>query len=186
MSDLGLNRRHLAGALLAGSAGLALAAGPAAAQKAGEGELSSRLKLMEDRAALKHLVDTFSNLADVKDIDTQVKLFTEDATVESRTAGQPGSSFKGREELAAAFGGFLAQFHTVYHINGQQTVEIDGDTATGTAYCLVVLIRDENGTQVQRTSGVRYDDRYVRQDGTWLIAGRTSHFEWTEISETPT
>ena len=40
---------------------------------------------------------------------------------------------------------FLAGFETVYHINGQQTVSIQGDKATGTAYCLVVLIGGQNG-----------------------------------------
>jgi hypothetical protein len=95
------------------------------------------------------------------------------------------SSFTGREALAKAFGGFLAQFDTVYHMNGQQTVVLSGDEATGTAYCLVVLIGEIDGKVMQRTSGVRYEDRYVRQDGVWLIAGRTSHFEWNEMTELP-
>ena len=184
MAESILNRRHLTAAFLAGSAGLALATRPVAAQQAGD-DLTSRIAALEDQAALKRLVDTFSNLADIKDIETQVLLFTEDATVESWSGGQRGSSFTGRAALAEAFGGFLAQFSTVYHINGQQTVEIEGDAAIGTAYCLVVLVREEDGKVIRRTSGVRYDDRYVRQDGTWLISGRTSHFEWTEITEGP-
>lgn len=184
MTETTLNRRNIAAAFLAGSAGLALASRPAAAQQTNAG-LVDRIAFLEDRAALKQLVDTFSNLADTKEIDAQVLLFTEDATVESWTDGQQGSSYTGRAELAEAFGGFLAQFSTVYHINGQQTVQIDGDSATGTAYCLVVLIREEDGKTIRRTSGVRYDDRYTRQDGKWLIAGRTSHFEWTNTTETP-
>ena len=38
----------------------------------------------EDQLALKRLVDTFSNLADVKDVKTQMDLFTDDAEVHSR------------------------------------------------------------------------------------------------------
>jgi hypothetical protein len=60
------------------------------AQTRPEGDLRVRLERMEDQAALKNLVDTFSNLADVKDVDRQVLLFTEDATVESRTGDAPG------------------------------------------------------------------------------------------------
>lgn len=140
---------------------------------------------MEDRAELKRLVDTFSNLADRKDIAKQVELFTPDATVESWAEGKRSSSLKGRNEIAKTFGQFLSGFSTVYHMNGQQTVEIDGDSATGTAYTLVILISRTDGKVVRRTSGVRYDDRYRRQDGKWLIAARTSHFEWTTIEEEP-
>ncbi|WP_313392160.1 nuclear transport factor 2 family protein [Sphingobium yanoikuyae] len=155
---------------------------PAAAQ---DTDLAARIGKLEDEAALKRLVDTFSNLADRKDIDTQVTLFTEDATVDSWVDGKKGSSLKGRAELASAFGGFLAQFSTVYHMNGQQTVTIQGDEATGTAYCLVVLVSQSDGKTIRRTSGVRYDDRYERRNGQWLIAARTSHFEWTAIEELP-
>ncbi|WP_221997997.1 nuclear transport factor 2 family protein [Rhizobium laguerreae] len=135
--------------------------------------IEQKLQALEDRAALKTLVDTFSNLADTKDVTAQVLLFTEDATVSSVSSGQPGSSFKGRKEIGDAFAGYLANFETVYHINGQQTVELNGDTATGTAYCLVVLIADEAGKKIKNTSGVTYHDEYVRGDGKWLIAKRT-------------
>lgn len=147
--------------------------------------LDARISRIEDEAAIKRLVDTFSNLADRKDIDTQVMLFTDDATVQSWVDGKPAPALKGRNELAKAFSGFLAQFTTVYHINGQQSVTINGDEATGTAYCLVVLISKTEGKAVHRTIGVRYDDRYVRENGKWLIADRTSHFEWTTIQEYP-
>ena len=40
---------------------------------------------VEDQLALKRLVDTFSNLADVKDVDSQILLFTEDAEVVSKS-----------------------------------------------------------------------------------------------------
>jgi ketosteroid isomerase-like protein len=83
------------------------------------------------------LVDTFSNLADQKEVQ-KILLFTEDATVESVTDAKPSSSLKGREQIAKAFAAYLANFATVYHINGQQTVELRGDTATGVSYSLVV------------------------------------------------
>src|SRR3954466_9374411 len=89
--------------------------------------LAQRVQRLEDGAALKRLVDTFSNLADVKDIDQQVLLFTEEATVESRTGDAPGNPMKGRKQICDTFRSFLAGFETVYHINGQQTVSIEGD-----------------------------------------------------------
>lgn len=39
--------------------------------------IEERLTRIEDKLAIKALVDTFSNLADTKEIDQQVMLFTE-------------------------------------------------------------------------------------------------------------
>ena len=137
------------------------------------------IQKIADRMALKDLVDTFSNLADTKEIDEQVQLFTEDAEVISYQGEKQTSHLTGRKELAERFKAFLNQFTTVYHINGQQTVKIDGNKATGIAYAQVVLVSENNGKKIMRTQGVRYNDEYVRQNGRWLISKRTSHFEWT-------
>lgn len=140
----------------------------------------ARLKALEDRAELKALVDTFSNLADGKEIAEQVLLFTPDAEVESYFGYRLVSKLHGREEIAKAFGGYLSQFDVVYHMNGQQTVELQGDHATGTSYCLVVLIGTRDGKQTRETSGVIYHDVYVRTNGGWLISKRTSRFTWQD------
>ena len=52
-------------------------------------DLATRIKLIEDRIALKELVDVFSNLADQKETEKQTFLFTENATVETLVNGQP-------------------------------------------------------------------------------------------------
>ena len=135
---------------------------------------------IKDKLELKELVDVFSNLADTKQIAEQVQLFTEDATVDSYRDGKLVSSLKGRKELEERFGAFLNLFEVVYHMNGQQVVTIDGDKATGVCYCQVVLIRADNGTRSISTQGVRYNDEYVRRNGRWMIARRTSNFVWTD------
>lgn len=45
---------------------------------------------VEDRADLRTLIDTFAILADRKEIQEQVLLFTEDATVDSYVGGYLG------------------------------------------------------------------------------------------------
>jgi negative regulator of replication initiation len=144
---------------------------------------AKNMKEIEDKLALKELVDTFSVLADKKETQKQTLLFTEDATVESFSDGQPTSSLKGRKQIGETFASFLNNFETVYHINGQQTVTINGDKATGVSYCLVTLIGDENGKKMKSTMGVIYNDEYVRQNGNWLIAKRRSNFAWREKQE---
>ena len=133
---------------------------------------------VEDQLALKRLVDTFSILADVKDVKGQLELFTDDAEVISK-AGDQVFTTKGKQQIGDAFSGFLALFEVVYHLNGQQTVDISGDTATGISYSHVTLI----GGGRKQQSGVRYRDTYVKQDGRWLIKKRESDFMFTTNEE---
>ncbi len=145
--------------------------------------IEQRIQRLEDQVALKRLVDTFANLADNKDVASQMLLFTEDATVNTYFGDTLFASMTGRDEISQVFSGFLANFETVYHINGQMTVEVDGDHATADHYCQVVLISQDGEKQLKNTNGVIYKDEYVRIEGKWLIAKRVARFTWRDISE---
>jgi hypothetical protein len=145
--------------------------------------LQKRISDIEDRIALKELVDTFSILADKKDVKAQTLLFTPTATVETFVNGNRVAKLTGRKEMEDAFGAFLKNFETVYHFNGQQTVKINGDKASGTSYCMVTLIGIENGKKMKTSIGVYYQDEYVRENNRWLIAKRTSVFDWQDKQE---
>lgn len=145
--------------------------------------LEQRIQHMEDQAAIKRVVDTFSNLADVKDIATQMLLFTQDATVETYFGDTLFAAMHGREEIGKTFSSFIANFEIMYHMNGQLTIDIDGDRATSNHYCLVFLIYGADGKKFKNTNGVTYQDEYVRRDGKWLIAKRVSRFAWRDVGE---
>src|SRR3954471_7599150 len=153
------------------------------AQKMNSTNNNTAIQAIEDRMALKNLVDTFSTLADQKETGKQTLLFTEDALSETFVNGQVVSSLKGRKQIGEAFGAFLSTFETVYHINGQQTVTLNGDKATGISYCLVTLIGAESGKKMKTTIGAYYTDDFVRQNGNWLIAHRKATFAWQEKKE---
>jgi len=146
-------------------------------------DINQRITEIENRIALKELVDNFSILADKKDITAQMLLFTEDANVETYINGQKVTSLNGRKQIGETFASFLNNFETVYHINGQQVVNINGDNATGTSYCFVTLIGDENGKKMKNTMGVHYQDEFVRVNNQWLIAKRKSTFDWQDRQE---
>lgn len=149
-----------------------------------ENNTASEIKEIQDKMALKELVDTFSVLADRKDTEAQKDLFTTDAVVDSYVGDQKGMSLVGRENIGSAFAAYLKLFDTVYHQNGQQTVTLNGDTAKGISYCLVVLIgKNPEGKRTMTTQGVWYEDEFVRHDGKWLINHRTSHFTWRTEQE---
>ena len=89
-----------------------------------------RIRALEDQAALKRLVDMFSNLADNKKVHEQTFLFTDDAIVQTYFGETALPPLHGRTAIEESWTPILATFDTVYHMNGQFTAEIDGDTAT--------------------------------------------------------
>jgi ketosteroid isomerase-like protein len=146
--------------------------------------LEQRIQQLEDQAAIKRVVDIFANLADVKDVKSQMDLFTEDATVETYFGDTLFASMHGRDEISNVFSGFIANFSALYHMNGQFTVDIDGDKANSTHYCLVVLIsKDAQGKTYKNLNGIIYQDEYARRDGQWLISKRIAHFTWRDMSD---
>ncbi len=153
------------------------------AQKMDNKNLEQRLSVIEDKMAIKYVVDEFSNLADTKEIDRQVMLFTEDGVVESVSNGQASSPLKGREQLKNAFSAFLSNFHTVYHQNGQQTIDLQGNKAEAVNYCRVILIGKQNEKEMKTTLYVIYKDSFVKENGKWLIKHRKSNFVHRESVE---
>lgn len=142
-----------------------------------------RIVELENLRALRELVDTFSILADKKEVWKQTELFTKNATVDSYANGELVSSLKGTKEIGEAFEAFLKNFETVYHMNAQHVVSINGNKAEGTLYCRVDLISSENGKKVNNASAVSYKDEYIFENGQWLIAKRTSTFVWNDRQE---
>lgn len=152
------------------------------AQKMDSKNIEQRIAAIEDKMAIKYVVDEFSNLADTKEIDKQVLLFTEDGVVVSISNGQPGAPLKGREQLKQAFSGFLSNFHTVYHQNGQQTINLQGNKAEAISYCRVILVGKQNEKEMKTTLYTIYKDSFVKENGKWLIKHRTSNFVHREVA----
>ena len=137
-----------------------------------------------EKQALKELVDTFSNLADEKKVAEQMPLFTENAVVNTYIGGKLVFAMTGRAEIEHVFSTFLAPFHTVYHLNGQFTVtDLQADSAAAITYCQVHLVEEKDGKNLMQSHSVRYQDRYVKQDGQWLIAHRVANFMISDTRE---
>lgn len=141
------------------------------------------IKELEDRLALKELIDTISILGDKKDFENQVQLFSENAVSETISEGKTILRLEGRKEMAQAFPKFLQDFETIYHFNGQQVVQIDGDNATGKCYCLITLIAADSGKKIKTTIGATYEDNYIRINNQWLVSKRVGRFMWQDKTE---
>ncbi|EPZ00216.1 nuclear transport factor 2 family protein [Mannheimia haemolytica] len=142
------------------------------------------LQQIQDRLALKDLVDTFSNLADEKKVAEQMPLFTQDAVVNTYISGKLVFEMHGVAEIEQVFTTFLTPFHSVYHLNGQHTVTfIDENNATAINYCAVKLVETKEGKEILHDHSVRYADTYVKQEGKWRIAKRIANFMISESRE---
>jgi hypothetical protein len=136
-----------------------------------------------DRLAIKELIDAYAHDADRREADKQAALFTPDGILENIHT-EPGrkketTMLRGNKELAAGFA-TLKKFEVTMHLNGQSTIQIHGDTATGESYCLAHHIYTENGQRLLMVMGIRYYDTIVRVNGNWLFAKRQLNFDWVD------
>ena len=136
-----------------------------------------------DRLAIRELVDAYAHCADRRDAEGQLALFTEDTHFVVHMDGRdpvPTQDLHGRGSLAPVFDALNAYAVTM-HFNGQSTVEVDGDRATGESYCLAHhLTEAEDGSRTLMVASIRYLDTFVKQDRAWLFAERRLMVNWTD------
>jgi ketosteroid isomerase-like protein len=136
-----------------------------------------------DRLAIRELFDAYAHCADRRDAKGQMALFTEDTrfvVFMDYGSDEPTQELQGRESLAPVFDN-LNIYAVTMHFNGQSTVSLDGDRATGESYCLAHhLSVDEGGQRTMMIASIRYLDEFAKQDGQWLFAERRLMVNWTE------
>lgn len=141
-----------------------------------ETDFNKKINSIEDKMAIRETFDTFSILSDERDFQLQSFLFTENAVVQSYFNGQLVLTFNGRTEIKNGFADFVKNFETLFHLNGQQTIALNGNKANTISYCYVTLVGNENGKKMKTNLGVIYHDEFERVDTKWLIAKRKSFF----------
>ena len=140
-----------------------------------------------DRLAIRELVDSYAQCADRRNAQGQMELFTEDTHfvvyMDARNP-EPTQELHGRQALAPVFDALNAYVATM-HFNGQTTIELDGDRATGESYCLAHhLTQSGDGSRTLMVASIRYLDTFVKHDGLWLFAERRLMVNWTDTRPT--
>jgi uncharacterized protein (TIGR02246 family) len=148
--------------------------------------LEQRLQLVEDELAIRKVITAYSNTQDAHDYDGYVALFAKDGEWASG-----GNTFKGREAIKKMLVGLYGAPPPGYvngesfHISFNADVTVSGDKATAVSRH-VLFMRGSKGEPVPMLSG-RYDDEFVREDGTWKILRRLdtpvmpTAEEWSKI-----
>jgi SnoaL-like domain len=136
-----------------------------------------------DRLAIRELVEAYAHCADRRDAKAQMGLFTADThfvVYMNAKDPKPSQELHSREALAPVFDD-LNRYATTMHFVGQSTIlTLSGARATGEAYTLAHHVTVEAEKRRLMIAALRYDDTFVKQDGTWLFAERKLYVDWIE------
>ena len=135
-----------------------------------------------DRLAIRELVDAYAHCADRREAEGQKALFTEDTHFLVYMNGfgtEPTEDLHGREQLTPVFAA-LKQYDVTMHFNGQSTVTLDGDGATGETCCIAHHVFPGDGGRKIMLAYLRYLDVFAKEDGRWLFAERNLYLEFSD------
>ena len=135
-----------------------------------------------DRVALRELFDAYAHCADRRDAEGQKALFTEDtrfAVYMDGEASEPTYVLEGREALTPVFDD-LNRYEATTHFNGQSTVTIDGNRATGESYTIAHHLYTEDGARKIMIASLRYLDAFTKIEQSWYFAERNLILDWSE------
>jgi ketosteroid isomerase-like protein len=136
-----------------------------------------------DRLAIRELVEAYAHCADRRDAKGQMALFTKDThfvVYMNAKDPKPSQELHSREALAPVFAD-LNHYDATTHFVGQSTIfTLNGDRATGEAYCLAHHVKVDGGKRRLMIASLRYLDTFAKSDGAWLFAQRLLHVDWLE------
>jgi len=135
-----------------------------------------------DRLAIRELFDAYAHCADRRDAEGQKALFLENCTFEVYMSGEgtdPTYVIDSREGLTPIFAD-LNQYDATMHFNGQSTVVLDADRATGESYTIAHHLFVAEGERRVMVAHLRYLDRFVKIDGDWSFEERKLILDWAE------
>jgi hypothetical protein len=92
---------------------------------------------------------------------------------------EPSYVLNGREALSPVFAD-LNQYQATTHFNGQSTIVLDGQRATGESYTIAHQLFTADGERKIMIASLRYLDTFAKIDGDWYFAERDLILDWSE------
>lgn len=135
-----------------------------------------------DRLAIRELFDAYARCADRRDAEGQKALFTEDTRFAVFMDGEGSEAtyvIESREGLTPIFED-LRRYQATTHFNGQSTIELDGDRATGESYTIAHHLWSDGDVRKIMIASLRYRDTFTKIDGVWYFAARDLILDWSE------
>ena len=135
-----------------------------------------------DRLALRELFDAYAHCADRRDAEGQKALFSDDtrfAVYMDGEGSEPTYVLEGRDALTPVFDD-LNRYEVTTHFNGQSTVSVDGNGASGETYTIAHHVFSEDGDRKIMIASLRYLDSFTKIGGRWYFAERQLIVDWSE------
>lgn len=135
----------------------------------------------DDRSALAGLVAAYARCVDRRDYAGLAGLFADGSRVgKFEGSSETGYWRDGGEVFASSVRDNHARYTATTHLLAQHDADLDGDRATGEAYCLAHHVyADEDGWR-NRVMAIRYLDDYGRFGAGWLFTQRRILVDWIE------
>jgi hypothetical protein len=126
------------------------------------------------RAAIREVQLRYAAGLDRRDFAMVGRCFTEDAQ-----ASYNGVALEPGVDAIVAYVRSVAALRSTMHSVTNVVADVDGESADVETTTVAYLVRqDDAGAQTIIIRGLRYRDRMVRRDGTWLIGHRVHAPEW--------
>ncbi|MEM7410119.1 MAG: nuclear transport factor 2 family protein [Myxococcota bacterium] len=122
---------------------------------------------LEDRLAIRELVDRYSDAVSRFDLAVWETLWAEDGEWELM-----GNHLRGAEAIHDFWKAVLGSLEFVFFQAQPVAVDISGDRATGRVLVAETL-KPKNGDR--RVVQATYDDTYTKRDGEWRFQTRRHH-----------
>jgi ketosteroid isomerase-like protein len=139
-----------------------------------------RMMADADTAELNRLAFRYAAAVDACDETAFRSVFTRDAVLHVYHPGEsePFSVKRGHQQLGEVQEAMRHNYLATAHQMTNHLVDVDGDLAAGTVLCTARHLLP--GAAEALNIVIRYEDRYERHDGAWLIADRAIRFLWSE------
>jgi uncharacterized protein (TIGR02246 family) len=128
--------------------------------------LAARVQTLEDRDAIRALLVSYAHTLDTRDFDGFEQLWARDAEF----IGGGGNNAKGPKAIRDLLQGLLGKNGAPvpgrdFHLVMNQTVDVNGDMATG--YSRGTWVNTNAEKRLQWSIITNYYDQFVREDGRW-------------------
>ena len=122
---------------------------------------------LEDRAEIHDLYMLYPHAFDGGDADAWVGLFAKDARF--TVPGAP--TIVGPDAMREFITTRNASTPGMRHLMANVLIESDGRGVTGRAYFLAVRLAEDGSFRLRNIG--RYEDEFIREDGSWKFSART-------------
>lgn len=133
------------------------------------------------RRELYDLALRYACAADRRDYEAFREIFSLNGAIHGHRAdpasSEPLYSIQGRETIVHGLTGLEQYVKTQHHVSNQ-LVEIHGDRAEGETYCMAHHIYLDGDALRNLTMAIRYQDKFVREDGRWFFEERRLWVDW--------